>query len=806
MTNQAPNAVKPTWSMQLTSSPGGREAKCDNRTLIVFSKLQPPVARRGTVVRQELLGRLSEDNATKLVAVVAPTGWGKTSLLAQWCSTSETGSTAWLSLDQGDNDPARFWAHVLAAMNMVAPEIGFDALQLLTGPGVSTMDVLLPHVINGFAQIPARVSLVVDDYHVIRNQAIHESIEFLVEHLPSSLRLVLAARSDPALPLARLRARGEMTELRAEELRFTEAETARLLKETLDIDLQPEHVRVLQQRTEGWAAGVYLAGLSLCGHKDLDRQVRAFAGDNRQIVDYLVAEVLDRQPAHIRSFLMRTAVLDRMSGRLCDAVTGAGGSQLILEQMERSNLFVVSLDASRCWYRYHTLFADMLRRELDRSEPGLAPLLHRRASEWHREYGSAADAISHAISASDLADARELIARRWDSYLNEGLAGTVESWLNSLPPGMVTEDSRLCLTKAWLASHMGRLDEVEPWVQAAESATQGTFIDGPSSVASAASMLRADTFHMLGDLSGAESASRRALELEATGTARWRVVALAGLGASLCWQGRDGEACEILKQVAEPVHPPADNLASLWALGCLAAVSLRRGNVGCCERYLQKATDLADEHGLGKYRETATAVLTSADLLEGRGELIEAEEAALSGLELAQRGQARLETAIALLCLARIKARSGKGGEALARLSAAREVIYSCATPGILPDIMTSTERSASQHPPQAPRSSREPSGRRPDGLTDREAQVLGLLAAGKSNNEIAVDLVVSVHTVERHLQNAYRKVGVRNRGQAAAYIVRTAQLPNACRCLAGAGLVCTIRQTTRWCLRPGSR
>src|SRR5262249_61810944 len=190
---------------------------------------------------------------------------------------------------------------------------------------------------------------------------------------------------------------------------------------------------------------------------------------------------------------------------------------------------------------------------------------------------------------------------------------------------------------------------------------------------------------------------------EGSGTGRWRVVALAGLGASLCWQGRDGEACEILKQVAEPVHPPADNLASLWALGCLAAVSLRRGNVGCCERFLVKATDLADQHGLNKYRETATAVLTSADLHEGRGELLEAEEEALRGLELAQRGQARLETAVALLCLARIKARSGKGGEALARLSAAREVVYSCATPGILPVIITSAARSASMHPPLAP-------------------------------------------------------------------------------------------------------
>src|SRR5215475_12635166 len=202
MTNQAPDALKPTWSTQVTSSVGGRDAKHDSKTLIVFSKLQPPAARRGAVIRQELLGRLSEENATKLVAVVAPTGWGKTSLLAQWCTASETGRTAWVSLDQGDNDAARFWAHIIAAMNMVTPEIRVDTLQLLTVPDVNAVDVLLPHVINGFAQIPTRVSLIIDDYHVIHNQAIHESVEFLVEHLPSSLRLVLAARSDPALPLA----------------------------------------------------------------------------------------------------------------------------------------------------------------------------------------------------------------------------------------------------------------------------------------------------------------------------------------------------------------------------------------------------------------------------------------------------------------------------------------------------------------------------------------------------------------------------------------------------------------------------
>jgi LuxR family transcriptional regulator, maltose regulon positive regulatory protein len=773
----------------------------DDGALVVSSKLHPPAPRRGTVIRRNLLSRLAESVAAKLVLVVAPAGWGKTSLLGDWYSSSETARIAWLSVDQGDNDPVRFWTHFVAALNLVSPENGTDARQLLTVTRSKTMDVVLPHVINHFALLHARTTLVIDDYHLIVNEAVHERVEFLVEHLPPTLRLVLATRSDPALPLARLRGRGEMTEIRAEDLRFTEAETAGLLNETLKLGLQPQQVSVLQDRTEGWAAGVYLAGLSLRGHEDRDRQVHSFAGDNRQIVDYLVAEVIDRQPDHIRSFLMRTAVLDRLSGPLCDVVTGARGSQHILEEMERSDLFILPLDASRRWYRYHSLFADVLRRELDRCEPGLEPLLHRRASNWHRQHGSTAEAVGHAIMASDLADARELIATRWTSHFNEGLAGSVESWLDSLPTDMVVDDSRLCLARAWLASHRGRLAEVEAWVRAAEAATpHGSFTEGPSpiepspiepssiepgsieprSIESAACILRADSFHILGDIAGAESASRRAVELERTGTPRWRVAALASLGASLCWLGRDGEAREVLGEVTEPHRPAAGNLPRLWALGCLAAISLRRGELDLCEHYLRQANDLAARHDLGKYREAATAVLTSADLLEGSGELRKAEEAAVSGLDVARRGRARLETVLALLCLARINIREGDSAGACARLAAATEVLGTCPTPGVLAEAVTSTARQAGKHVPH-PRVGGETNGRRPDGLTGREAQVFQLLAAGRTNSEIAAELVVSVHTVERHLQNGYRKVGVRNRGEAAAYIIRTAQLTPRC-------------------------
>jgi LuxR family transcriptional regulator, maltose regulon positive regulatory protein len=739
------------------------------------SKLHPPATRHGTVVRQALLDRLSADMSARLVLVVAPAGWGKTSLLCDWCAASETGRTAWLSVDQGDNDPVRFWAHLIAAVDAVSPGIGAAALEVLAAPGVKTADAVLDPVINDFARMPARVTLVVDDYHLITNQAIQECVEFLVEHLPPTLRLALATRSDPALPLARLRARGQMTEIRADELRFSEAETEELLSETLGLALPPEEVHALQQRTEGWAAGLYLAGLSLRGRKDTALIVRAFSGDDRQIVDYFAAEVLDGLPPRVRSLLLRTSVLDRLAGPLCDAVTGADGSQRLLEEIERSQLFLVPLDNARHWYRYHTLFADMLRRELDQSEPGLAPLLHRRASAWHRQHGSIAEAIGHAISACDLADARELIASHWNLLVHEGLTETVGSWLDRLPAEMVVEDARMCLIRGFLARWLGRLDEVEPWLAAAgATAPKGPFTEGPTSVESAAFMLRAGYCHMIGDLAGAEAASRRAVELEAAGRPWWRTVALATLGANLFWRGQDAEACTILEQVVEPTHPPANKIYSSWALGCLAAISARRGDLESCERRLQQATDLAARHRGGGHWMTAIAVLTSADLLAGRGELTEAEQAALSALERAERGRARIETACALLCVARISSQAGNTDDARAGISQARELIGKCAAPGVLTGLLAATQDMAGQHP--ATPGPRQPShAPQAGGLTGREAQVLELLAAGDTNNEIASELVVSIHTVERHLQNAYRKIGARNRADAAAYIVRAA-------------------------------
>jgi LuxR family maltose regulon positive regulatory protein len=748
---------------------------------VLLPALHPPAARYGTVARQALLGRLHGELRAKLVLITAPAGWGKTSLLRDWCASAEAAATAWLSVDQGDNDLARFWTGVIAAVRTVHPRVGADTLRILRTPGGKTADSALPPLINDLARLPDRLTLVIDDLHVITNDDIAQWFRFLVDHLPPTLGLIAATRSDPALPLARMRARGELAELRADDLRFSEAEAAQLLNGTLGLALPPAAIRALHRRTEGWAAGLYLAGLSLRGCDDPDQVIRGITGDSRQIVDYFAAEVMHGQSPRVRSFLLQTSILDRFSGPMCDAVTQTTGSQTLLEELERSQLFLVPLDTTRRWYRYHTLFAELLRRELDQSDPGLGQLLHRRACAWHREHGSVTEAIEHALAAADLVEARELIVAHWQRLLSEGFIETVDSWLARLPPPLVTGDARLCLVKAHVAGQLGRLDEVEPWLAAVEAATPaGPYPDGPSTMESAADLLRAQSCHMRGDLAGAESVSRRALKLEENRPSRWRSAAAAMLGTSLFWLGQDAAASLLLERVADPTRPPDSNLASVWALGCLGAIAARQGDLDSCDRRLRQASRLAAAHDLDGHWTTATAVTTSAERLADRGRLREAGEAAVQALTIARRVRARPETAHALLCLARVSARAGDVADSRARTREASDVIACCADPGILSALLSEAEQwpgpvpgpqsgppSASVHP------SRDTRDGRPDGLTPRESEVLDLMSDGLTNSEIAARLFLSVYTVERHLQHAYRKIGARNRADATAYVVR---------------------------------
>ena len=354
---------------------------------LLETKLHVPRPRRVLVARPRLDELLSRGAQSALTLVSAPAGFGKTTLLAEWLTAAPADgyAVAWLSLDQRDNDPALFWPYVVAALRTAAPGIGDDALSLLQSPQPPPIDVVLATLLNDLDALPNEVVLLLDDYHLIEAREIQDGMAFLLEHLPPQLHLVLASRADPPLPVARLRGRGELVEIRAADLRFTADEAAEYLNEVMGLDLTTEDVATLERRTEGWITAIQLAALSLRGRDDIAGFIAGFAGDDRYIVDYLAEEVLQRQPEDLRTFLLHTSILSRLHGSLCEAVTTQPGGQAMLEALDRGNLFLVPLDDRRQWYRYHHLFADVLHARLLDEQPDDLRILHRRASDWYEQ-------------------------------------------------------------------------------------------------------------------------------------------------------------------------------------------------------------------------------------------------------------------------------------------------------------------------------------------------------------------------------------------------------------------------------------
>ena len=354
---------------------------------LLLTKLSVPSARSTLVSRPRLGERLYEGLGRKLTLISAPAGFGKTTLLSAWpdAPSGNDRPVAWLSLDPGDNDPARFWRYFITAVDQLQPGSGETALALLGSPQAPPIEAILTTLLNELVDLSTDAVLVIDDYHLIESQTIHEALTFLIDHLPPRMHLAIATRMDPPLPLPRLRARGEMTELRAADLRFTPEEAATFLNRVMGLELSAEDTAELEGHTEGWIAGLQMAALAMRDHADVSGFIAAFTGSNRHVVDYLAEEVLARQPEELRTFLLETSVLDRMCAPLCIAVTGHADGQTTLERLEHANLFLVPLDDERHWYRYHHLFADVLRQRLQQTQVGLAPELHKRACGWFEE-------------------------------------------------------------------------------------------------------------------------------------------------------------------------------------------------------------------------------------------------------------------------------------------------------------------------------------------------------------------------------------------------------------------------------------
>jgi LuxR family maltose regulon positive regulatory protein len=445
---------------------------------LLRTKLYVPRAHPDMVPRDRLARRLDEGRARRLTLLSAPAGFGKTTLLADWLHRRDL-HPAWVSLDAADNELRRFWSYVIAALDTVHAGLGETAAALLAAPQPPPIEAVLTELANDVAayletrtDAPSLVSgliLVLDDYHAIEAPAIHEALEFLLLNLPPAMQLIVASRADPPLPLALLRARGDLLELRAADLRFTPGEAAAFLNTSMGLNLSAESLEALAERTEGWAAGLQLAALSMQGVEDVTGFIRAFSGSHRYVFDYLAQEVLDRQPPPVREFLVQTAVLDRLSGPLCDAVTGGSDGQAMLARLEHANLFLLPLDTRRQWYRYHALFAEFLRSQLvEAIDPGRIVELHWRAAAWYEQQGSVEEAIGHALHAGDFERAIRLIDGHADEMFVRSELVTLCGWLAAVPEVEIAARPRLCMLYAWALVAIAHPEEAERWVAAIE--------------------------------------------------------------------------------------------------------------------------------------------------------------------------------------------------------------------------------------------------------------------------------------------------------------------------------------------------
>jgi len=895
---------------------------------LLDTKLYVPPVRPQLVPRPRLLARLDTGLAGKLTLLSAPPGFGKTTLLSAWIASlsaegrglrTETVAAslspqhsalstrvAWVSLDAADSDPLRFWRYVIAALDMLQPDSGASALALLQSPQPPPIETVLTPLLNALSTLPTDAVLVLDDYHLIDAPAIHSALAFLLDHLPPQLHLVITTRADPPLPLTRLRARGQLTELRAADLRFTADETATFLTELMGLPLSADDVAALEVRTEGWIAGLQLAALAAREHAHPAQYIQAFTGDHRFIIDYLVDEVLERQPAHIKSFLLHTAILDRLCGPLCDALllgttenqeprtsendlgsqfsvlgSGSSYSQRILDQLEHANLFLTALDNARRWYRYHPLFAEVLRSRLigGASATEIAAL-HQRASAWLEQHGLLDDAIRQSLAAQDVNAAIRLIERAAPDLLRRGEVATLLGWIAQLSTTRALDHPQLCLFAAWAYATFGRWDDIDALLQRAEhgdldlrqqgdvatlraltafghgkinramdfahaalaiseqlntdgqamslhspllpivmlaqsEAICGQLYQAAETLQRALPLARqvdqrgdsplmhgiiqyslSEVLYQFGDLTAAERAARAALaHSEQAGNGEIAAYSYAGLARIAQAHGNAELARQCMQQAEQHIRPRAIPAEIAHVLALQARLWLAQGDLEAAQRWA--AAEASTGEQLLAPREAVQMTLVrmytalnqpdqAHDLIarlladaeaggqQGRViELLMLQALALSRQRHVARAHAALERALALAEPAgyvRLFVDESAPMAALLAQVVEREsplAGYAAKLLAAFPETMNDERRTMKIEPPNH-RSSLivHPLV---ELLSERELEVLRLIADGHSNQAIATRLVVAVSTIKKHVNNLYGKLDVQSRTQALA-------------------------------------
>jgi len=731
---------------------------------VITTKLFRPDLRHQTVRRERLHDLLRQGNVLPLTLVVAPAGWGKSTLVADWLARDRI-AVGWVSLDSGDDDPKRFWRYLLLAASQAASAAGLAGLRRLDMAGSDVLRDVLPEFINEVATAGSPLVLVLDDYHLVSSRQVHESVAALLDRCPPQLHLIIVTRADPPLPVSRLRVRGQLAEVRAEQLRFSMEEAREFFDGRLDAALPERDVHRLLTRTEGWAAGLQLAALRLRDRTDPSGFIERFTGADWHIVSYLCDEVLDIQTPRIREFLLVTSILNRMCAPLCDALTRRADGEELIGEIHRANLFLMPLDDERRWFRYHHLFGDLLQHELRLHDPGQPTVLHKRAADWYAANGDAAEGIAHAIASGDFALSRRLIAGHWRQPFNAGRPVTVRMWLDALPPEVVAADASLSAARAWTALDLGRLEEASAALDAAEVSGQP---DAHLAV------LRALLMYKSGDVGGA---GRRLGDIPpgAPGTEDPFVATVHRLvhGISWMWLGDFGHARELLAEAARRAEADGNRLAYIYAQGCRALMAVDRGDLALAGSLVLDAESvvertLSDLHFVAMFPRLAAARLAAR-----RGDWANAVRAAATAVELGRRGAGRVELAAALLTAAAasrtcpppapardgLSAKNGPGGDPRALLAEARGILRHCPDPGpVVAGWLADEQRAQSVQARQT--GLIEP-------LTDRELTILRLLPAPTPQRELASALFVTPNTLRTHLRAIYRKLGAESRDDA---------------------------------------
>ncbi len=627
--------------------------------LLLNTKLNIPPIRPSHVHRTELIQKLDKLREYKLALIVASAGYGKTSLVSEWI-TQSLWRVAWFSIDAGDNDPVRFWDYVIAAIQTAFPGIGEATLTLLHEPQPLPIEMILSTLINELSALPDLLAIVLDDYHLIDSSVIHDGLNFLVEHMPSQIHLVMTTRTDPPLPLARMRVRNQLLEIRSVDLRFSPEQIASFFADVMGLVLTTEDVRALDTRVEGWIAGLQLAGLALQGKRDPAEFIASFSGDHHYVLDYLGDEILERQPETIQQFLLQTSILERLNAELCDMVSGAVESRNVLEYLERNHFFVVALDDKRQWYRYHRLFADFLLHRLKLKYPDRVKGLHQQASHWFEQNGLLSEAINHALAAQDYGRAAELVQGIAELLIwRRAEHNTLLGWLTTLPDSIMQIYPRLYLYHAWVLHLINQMSAAEERIRDAESALKDAVSSYDPLIAGMLAAVHGTLTGLHQQFPETLTLSRKALELLPEEAVSWRCMAAINLGVTCAYIGEVREAVEVLSYAMELSQEIGSSFAMLSAFWHLSSLQTAQLSLRAAENICQQLEQSAHLPGLQRFPTSGYVALLLGEISIERNDLDVAERYLLESAEQINPESFPLALLRAYIALSRLKTLMG---------------------------------------------------------------------------------------------------------------------------------------------------